>query len=735
MKLPAIPGMDEFEGTAFHTARWDYEYTGGGPGEPLTKLADKVVGVIGTGASGIQARAAARPNRPSTSTCSSARRRRSVCAATARPTRASPSSWSRGGRRHGWTTSSAVMIGRPVERDLVDDGWTRHYAAVQHPPRSQGHDDRGVHARRPRRSTSGSWRSTGAASRSWSPTRVAAESLKPYYRYLCKRPCFHDEYFDAFNRPNVTLVDCPAGIERDHRARGRSSTARSTRSTASSTPPASRRRSRRFSGGPATTIIGRGGITLAEKWADGAVSLFGMMTRGFPNMFVMPAPGQQSVVTVNYTQLAVVGAEFVAGDGRRCSRSRASQVFDVERRGRGRLDQTDRRAPSSTPARSCPRARRRASTTKATPAASTRATPTTGGGFGDFFGYQDLLDEWLASGDFDGLDARDRRSRRDASSSSPGVAVGIGAAIAEELGAQGVFVVTVDPRCPVDGSPSSCGPRPPRQSGSSPPGARRGRRASRSPTRTRCAGCSPSWSKSSAALDAVVNVAGISRPTGFAHGAEDDWRAVLSVHVDGYLNVLARRVAAHDRGRTRSDPRGHVGLGMARRRRRRVQLREARGVRARRGASGRRRRRVSGERAVAHRRDPHGARRARRAGAHPQVTPRPVGCRSGSPRSHRPSTSVPSARTWRGRRSASWSRGQIMFSNGAELAWVVPPRLLEVACTSDVGSLLAVLESFGADVLSAAEATQASNGGGNPRLEPRSPTAPPTAVRRRRSAR
>ena len=31
MKLPVIPGMETFEGRAFHTARWDYEYTGGGP--------------------------------------------------------------------------------------------------------------------------------------------------------------------------------------------------------------------------------------------------------------------------------------------------------------------------------------------------------------------------------------------------------------------------------------------------------------------------------------------------------------------------------------------------------------------------------------------------------------------------------------------------------------------------------------------------------------------------------
>ena len=65
---------------------------------------------------------------------------------------------------------------------------------------------------------------------------------------------------------------------------------------------------------------------------------------------------------------------------------------------------------------------------------------------------------------------------------------------------------------------------------------------------------------------------------------------------------------------------------------------------------------------------------------------------------------------------SSWARGQIVFSNGAEVAWVVPPRLLEVARTSDVGSLLAVLESFGSKVLAPAEAAQASNGGGNPRL-------------------
>ena len=59
-------------------------------------------------------------------------------------------------------------------------------------------------------------------------------------------------------------------------------------------------------------VVGRG-VTLAEKWSDGASTLFGLMSRGFPNLFMMPAPTQQSVVTTNYTQLAVLGAEFLGG--------------------------------------------------------------------------------------------------------------------------------------------------------------------------------------------------------------------------------------------------------------------------------------------------------------------------------------------------------------------------------------------------------------------------------------
>src|SRR5690606_11839085 len=43
-----------------------------------------------------------------------------------------------------------------------------------------------------------------------------AEKLKPYYRFLCKRPLSNDEYLPSFNRPNVTLVDVSEskGVER-----------------------------------------------------------------------------------------------------------------------------------------------------------------------------------------------------------------------------------------------------------------------------------------------------------------------------------------------------------------------------------------------------------------------------------------------------------------------------------------------------------------------------------------
>ncbi|QZA09643.1 NAD(P)/FAD-dependent oxidoreductase [Mycolicibacter heraklionensis] len=217
LKLPVVPGMDDFAGKAFHTARWDYGYTGGAPGAPLTGLADKAVALVGTGASGLQVLPPL---------AEAARQvfvfQRTPSAIGARDNRPTEPDF-RHGLAPGWQKRrmdnfQSIMLGRPVDTDLTDDGWTKYYAAVQNPPRIPGagiaefllnaerldFDIMEQHRRRIDELVT---------------DPEVAEQLKPYYRYLCKRPCFHDEYFDAFNRPNVTLISCPAGIRADHRAR------------------------------------------------------------------------------------------------------------------------------------------------------------------------------------------------------------------------------------------------------------------------------------------------------------------------------------------------------------------------------------------------------------------------------------------------------------------------------------------------------------------------------------
>jgi cation diffusion facilitator CzcD-associated flavoprotein CzcO len=339
MKLPTIPGMEDFAGRSFHTAGGTTSTPAAGHTTPLTKLADKVVALIGTGASGIQcvpplaesakhlyvfqrtpSAIGERGNRPTDPDFARAR-----AGLAAGPNGQLPGDHAGPARR-----------GRPGGR-RVDAPLRRRPA----PAATQGHDDLAEYLR----SAEGARLPDHGAHRRRVEELVAdpatAEILKPYYRYLCKRPCFHDEYLQAFNNPNVTLIDCPAGIERiteqgpvvDGKQYEVDCIIYGTGFEAELTPLFRR---------AGHEIVGRGGVTLAEKWADGAASLFGMMSRGFPNMFVMPAPGQQAVVTVNYTQLAVLGAEFIGGAVGLLERAGRGSVRR-ERRGRGGVDAEDRR--------------------------------------------------------------------------------------------------------------------------------------------------------------------------------------------------------------------------------------------------------------------------------------------------------------------------------------------------------------------------------------------------------
>jgi len=403
LKLPAITGMEDFAGHSFHSARWDYAYTGGGPGEPLTELGDKTVALIGTGATGIQVLP------PLAAAAEQVYLfQRTPSAIGERGNRPTPPEFA-DTLTPGWQQArmdnfQAVMLGKQVDEDLTDDGWTRHYAAVQHPPRRKdmtleeylrgGEEvDFAVmeeHRRRVEELVA---------------DPAAAEVLKPWYRYLCKRPCFHDEYLLAFNEPNVTLVDCPAGIERvtekglvvDGREYEVDCIVYSTGFEAELTPLYRR---------AGHEIIGRHGVHLADKWVEGAATLFGMTSHGFPNLFVMPAPGQQAVVTVNYTQLAVLGAQFV---GRTIARleEEGVDVFDVS--AEAEANWTEKIVSSFVDASSvmaaCTPSR---INLEGHPEAMNPRNGNYGRGLGDYFGYRRLLEEWLDAGECAGLELERR---------------------------------------------------------------------------------------------------------------------------------------------------------------------------------------------------------------------------------------------------------------------------------------------------------------------------------------
>ena len=399
MKLPVIPGMDDYAGRAFHTARWDYGFTGGAPGEPLTNLGDKAVALIGTGASGLQALPPLAAGAEHVYVF-----QRTPSAIGVRGNRPTDAAFARtlipGWQKARMDNFQSIMLGRPVEADLTDDGWTHHYAAVQNPPRIKGASI-AEFMRRAEELDFGIMEQHRQRIDQLVTDPAVAAALKPYYRYLCKRPCFHDEYFDAFNRPNVTLIDCPTGIERiteqgpvvDGRQYDVDCIVYGTGFEAELTPLQRR---------VGHDIVGRDGVTLAEKWADGAASLFGMMSRGFPNMFVMPAPGQQSVVTVNYTQIAVLGAEFVGGTVALLEKQGVT-VFDVSAAAEADwiAQIVDTYIDPSAVMSACTPSR---INNEGDPGGIKPRDTNYGRGFGDYFAYRDLLEGWLASSDFAGLE-------------------------------------------------------------------------------------------------------------------------------------------------------------------------------------------------------------------------------------------------------------------------------------------------------------------------------------------
>ena len=315
-KLPGVPGIETFEGHAFHTSRWDYAYTGGGPADGrLTGLADKRVGIIGTGATAVQciphlARSAAQlvvlQRTPS-----------SVDVRANRPIDPDWFATLDKGWQDDWRMNFTVLqTGGFTDVDLVQDGWTDISQRIR---------DRivaGIEAGLIDDVTPAAFRQAYEASDDDKMEEIrariemlvddpaTAEALKPWYRQLCKRPCFHDEYLQSFNLPGVRLVDTDGrGVDRidatgvwvddEHLeldclvfASGFEVGTEHARRAGFET-------------------IGRDGITLTEHWADGMRSLHGIHVREFPNLFIV-GPTQGANLISNITHNLVEAGTTIA---------------------------------------------------------------------------------------------------------------------------------------------------------------------------------------------------------------------------------------------------------------------------------------------------------------------------------------------------------------------------------------------------------------------------------------
>jgi cyclohexanone monooxygenase len=194
-----------------------------------------------------------------------------------------------------------IVVGRPFEVDLVNDGWTdifrRFQADLRKAIASGSNVDMEELALRVEIADFQKMNEIRARADAIVRDHDAAEALKPWYRQFCKRPTFNDEYLPTFNRPNVHLIDVSdaKGVER---ITEKGVVANGVEyevdciifATGFETGTSYTRRA-------GYEIVGRDGRTLTDAWAGGLRTLHGLMTEGFPNCFFLGFT--QTAVTVN----------------------------------------------------------------------------------------------------------------------------------------------------------------------------------------------------------------------------------------------------------------------------------------------------------------------------------------------------------------------------------------------------------------------------------------------------
>jgi cyclohexanone monooxygenase len=298
-KLPGIPGIEDFAGHSFHTSRWDYDYTGGDTTGGLDKLRDKRVGIIGTGATAVQV-----VPKLAESCQQLYVFQRTPSSIDVRGNRPTDAEWA-ASLQPGWQAErianfTALTGGGYASEDLVMDGWTDIIGRIVTMLRSKGEMGPEAIAAALEESDFQKMDDIRARVDSIVEDPATAAALKPWYKLFCKRPCFHDEYLQSYNRPNVQLVDTDGkGVDR----------ITPTGVVVGGTEyeidcliyatgfEVSTAYTQKLGFDP----VGRGGVSLSQHWADGMRSMHGMFVHRFPNLFLIGHA--QGAFTANYPHL------------------------------------------------------------------------------------------------------------------------------------------------------------------------------------------------------------------------------------------------------------------------------------------------------------------------------------------------------------------------------------------------------------------------------------------------
>jgi cation diffusion facilitator CzcD-associated flavoprotein CzcO len=282
-KLSRIDGMESFKGHSFHTSRFDYNYTG----QDLSKLGDKVVGIIGTGASAVQIipRVAAAAKELYVF-------QRTPSAIDIRDDIPTDPEWA-ASLKPGWQRERRMkhMQGRILtEEEKIE------LANLPREEKIRRQENQNIeHMMRIHRRVDEIVKD-----------KATADALKPWYMHRCKRPTYDDVYLPAFNRPNVHLVHTDGkGITRisekgpvfEGREYPLDLLIYATGFVVQKT-------------GIYNEIRGEGGLELNDKYKEGMRTVFGVHSQGYPNLFIMG--GYQASFQFNLTFMLQTQAEYIA---------------------------------------------------------------------------------------------------------------------------------------------------------------------------------------------------------------------------------------------------------------------------------------------------------------------------------------------------------------------------------------------------------------------------------------